>query len=77
MAVLRANVPTLGLPAPNRFGTCRAEICRDHVTGDSLNYAFVEFEAIESCEEVSLSVFWVYLYLLALERQFSITSDFR
>eukprot|EP00752_Nemacystus_decipiens_P017887 g16036.t1 len=34
-----------------RFGTCRAEICRDHVTGDSLNYAFVEFEAIESCEE--------------------------
>lgn len=36
-----------------RFGTCRAEICRDHVTGDSLNYAFVEFEAIESCEEVS------------------------
>lgn len=35
-----------------RFGTCRAEICRDHVTGDSLNYAFVEFEAIESCEEV-------------------------
>ncbi|CAN0002845.1 unnamed protein product [Pylaiella littoralis] len=35
----------------SRFGTCRAEICRDHVTGDSLNYAFVEFEAIESCEE--------------------------
>lgn len=35
-----------------RFGTCRAEICRDHVTGDSLNYAFVEFEAVESCEEV-------------------------
>ena len=35
-----------------RFGTCRAEICRDHVTGDSLNYAFVEYEAIESCEEV-------------------------
>ncbi|CAN0404598.1 unnamed protein product, partial [Ectocarpus sp. 12 AP-2014] len=34
------------------FGTCRAEICRDHITGDSLNYAFVEFEAIESCEEV-------------------------
>ncbi|CAM9607883.1 unnamed protein product, partial [Scytosiphon promiscuus] len=34
-----------------RFGTCRAEICRDHITGDSLNYAFVEFEAIESCEE--------------------------
>ncbi|CAM9674159.1 unnamed protein product [Ectocarpus sp. 12 AP-2014] len=33
------------------FGTCRAEICRDHITGDSLNYAFVEFEAIESCEE--------------------------
>ncbi|CAN0549059.1 unnamed protein product, partial [Ectocarpus sp. 8 AP-2014] len=30
---------------------CRP-ICRDHITGDSLNYAFVEFEAIESCEEV-------------------------
>lgn len=35
-----------------RFGVCQAEICRDHVTGDSLNYAFVEFDAVESCEEV-------------------------
>lgn len=41
------------LPPFNRFGACRAEICRDHITGDSLNYAFVEFEAVESCEEVS------------------------
>lgn len=36
----------------NRFGACRAEIIRDHITGEGLNYAFVEFEAVESCEEV-------------------------
>lgn len=36
----------------SRFGTgVKAEICRDAVTGDSLNYAFVEFDDVESCEE--------------------------
>lgn len=36
----------------SRFGTgVKAEICRDPVTGDSLNYAFVEFDDVESCEE--------------------------
>ncbi|KAG5190088.1 hypothetical protein JKP88DRAFT_176062 [Tribonema minus] len=34
-----------------RFGPCKAEIVRDHITGDSLNYAFVEFETVEACEE--------------------------
>ncbi|CAM9859520.1 unnamed protein product [Ascophyllum nodosum] len=34
-----------------RFGNCRAEIIRDHITGESLNYSFVEFDAVESCEE--------------------------
>lgn len=53
---MRSLHASLGLMLPIRFGTCRAEICRDHVTGDSLNYAFVEFEAIESCEEVCVVV---------------------
>jgi len=36
----------------SRFGTgVKAEICRDAVTGDSLNYAFVEFDDVESCNE--------------------------
>ncbi|CAN0433827.1 unnamed protein product [Discosporangium mesarthrocarpum] len=37
----------------SRFGACQAEIIRDHITGDSLNYAFVEFDTVEACEEVS------------------------
>eukprot|EP00624_Nannochloropsis_granulata_P001981 evm.model.NODE_1941_length_7655_cov_17.332071.2 len=36
----------------SRFGPgVKAEICRDAITGDSLNYAFVEFDDVESCEE--------------------------
>lgn len=35
----------------SRFGNVKAEIIRDPVTGDSLNYAFVEFDDVESCEE--------------------------
>ena len=35
----------------SRFGNVKAEIIRDPITGDSLNYAFVEFDDTESCEE--------------------------
>ncbi|KAF5465019.1 hypothetical protein F2P56_015053 [Juglans regia] len=36
----------------SRFGTVlSAEIIRDYKTGDSLCYAFVEFETIEACEQ--------------------------
>ncbi|KOM25558.1 hypothetical protein LR48_Vigan118s000800 [Vigna angularis] len=36
----------------SRFGTVSsAEIIRDHKTGDSLCYAFIEFEDIRSCQE--------------------------
>lgn len=30
----------------SKFGKCKAEIIRDPVTGDSLNYAFVEFDNV-------------------------------
>ncbi len=29
----------------------RAEVIRDEKTGDSLQYAFIEFESKEACEE--------------------------
>jgi len=36
----------------SRFGKVNdCEIIRDHQTGDSLNYAFVEFENVEDCEQ--------------------------
>ncbi|MCL7052303.1 hypothetical protein MKW94_016872 [Papaver nudicaule] len=36
----------------SRFGTVvSAEVIRDFKTGDSLNYAFIEFEAKEACEQ--------------------------
>jgi peptidyl-prolyl cis-trans isomerase-like 4 len=37
----------------SRFGVVKkAEVIRDHKTGDSLNYAFIEFEQREACEQV-------------------------
>jgi len=33
-----------------RFGPCSSEIIRDRKTGDSLNYAFIEFETQEAAE---------------------------
>ena len=30
----------------SRFGNAKAEIVRDPITGDSLNYAFVEFDDV-------------------------------
>lgn len=35
----------------SRFGKCSAEVIRDHDTGDSLCYAFVEFESKDHCEK--------------------------
>lgn len=35
----------------SRFGKCSAEVIRDHETGDSLCYAFVEFESKDHCEK--------------------------
>jgi peptidyl-prolyl cis-trans isomerase-like 4 len=36
----------------SRFGKIvECEIIRDYVTGDSLNYAFIEFKDKSSCEE--------------------------
>lgn len=32
----------------SRFGNARAEIVRDPTTGDSLNYAFVEFDDVRA-----------------------------
>jgi len=32
----------------SKFGKCKAEIIRDPITGDSLNYAFVEFDSVGS-----------------------------
>jgi peptidyl-prolyl cis-trans isomerase-like 4 len=33
-----------------RFGPCTSEIIRDRKTGDSLNYAFIEFDTQEAAE---------------------------
>ena len=35
----------------SRFGECKCDIIRDYKTGDSLNYAFVEFEQIDSATQ--------------------------
>jgi peptidyl-prolyl cis-trans isomerase-like 4 len=35
----------------SRFGPCRADITKDHITGDSLNYGFIEFDEVAACEE--------------------------
>lgn len=35
----------------SRFGKCSAEVIRDHETGDSLCYAFIEFESKGHCEK--------------------------
>lgn len=35
----------------SRFGKCSAEVIRDHETGESLCYAFVEFESKSQCEK--------------------------
>lgn len=32
----------------SQFGKVKAEIIRDPITGDSLNYAFVEFDSVSS-----------------------------
>ena len=32
----------------SRFGNAKAEIVRDAITGDSLNYAFVEFDDVSA-----------------------------
>ncbi|RZC94237.1 hypothetical protein C5167_021488 [Papaver somniferum] len=46
----------------SRFGTVvSAEVIRDFKTGDSLNYAFIEFETNEACEQAyfkSVSKLW-------------------
>ena len=34
-----------------RFGACSSNIIRDRKTGDSLNYAFIEFDTQESAEQ--------------------------
>ena len=35
----------------SRFGECKCDIIRDYKTGDSLNYAFIEFEQIDSATQ--------------------------
>uniref|UniRef100_A0A0A9ZB80 Peptidyl-prolyl cis-trans isomerase n=1 Tax=Lygus hesperus TaxID=30085 RepID=A0A0A9ZB80_LYGHE len=41
----------------SRFGTVKScEVIRDHTTGDSLQYAFVEFEDQRSCEQAFLKM---------------------
>jgi hypothetical protein len=32
----------------SKFGKCKCEIIRDHETGDSLNFAFIEFDDVRS-----------------------------
>ena len=41
----------------SRFGSIRScDIVRDWKTGDSLQYAFIEFETNEACEEAVLKM---------------------
>ncbi|XP_026380459.1 peptidyl-prolyl cis-trans isomerase CYP59-like [Papaver somniferum] len=46
----------------SRFGTVvSAEVIRDFKTGDSLNYAFIEFETNEACEQDYFKpIFWLF-----------------